>query len=647
MSVEAAAFETLLEAPPEPVHAFSDSRRLPGANLFFAGPAVVLTVAAAVGASAVARARAYQDWRRRVHGMAQALGWPDPQALAPDSVCEPAGTDAHQLAFAAPVQALFTATEVNEWAWERSATEAGVLPPQVSLTQPEDTLPVAHFAALAQAEYSRPLAQLRQAAQHHRLPFLEDDDTVSIGAGCGSVSYPRHCVPLVMDVPWPRLHSVPTALVTGSNGKTTTTRLLAAMARADGRVVGLSSTEGVWVGGALQAAGDYAGPAGARAVLRHPAVELAVLETARGGLLRRGLAVPQAQVAVITNISADHLGEYGIHHEADIARAKLVLAHAVRTAGTLVLNADDPTLMHTAAATPHAAQSRWALFSMRDAAHEPPAMSAMSASTASTASTATNATNATNALTALRQQGGSTCALHDGRLRLWHAGQSHDLGRAADLPLSLNGAASYNTANALAAVLAAVCLGLSIDAILQTLLHFGTHPGDNPGRLERWHHHGATVLIDYAHNPDGLAQLLRTARALKPRRLGLLLGQAGNRDDAALQALAEVAARAAPDRVQLKELPAMLRGRASGEVSRLLHQGLLHAGLPAAAIHHEADEFNAAHQLLAWAQAGDVVVLAVHTQQVRERLVSGLMAASAVGGDPQSPALRRSDWRLG
>jgi UDP-N-acetylmuramyl tripeptide synthase len=132
------------------------------------------------------------------------------------------------------------------------------------------------------------------------------------------------------------------------------------------------------------------------------------------------------------------------------------------------------------------------------------------------------------------------------------------------------------------------------------------------------------VLIDYAHNPGGLAQLLGVARALQPRRLGLLLGQAGNRDDAAIAELACTAAACSPDRVLIKELPGLLRGRAPGEVTALIERSLRAAGLAPERIGCHADEEGAALALMAWAEAGDVVVLPVHTRAVRQRLAAVL-----------------------
>jgi len=587
-----------VQAHDEAPHAFEESRRLTGPNRSSATPAVVLVPlgpAAHDGAT-------HGHWMAQVHAMCLALGWPSPAPRVHVPNCEmsrsadePAGV---MLAFVAPPDTLFTATEVNEWAWERAcAAHPAQAAAGFATAHPADDDPVAHFRARAAAERSRPVARLVAAAAERGLPLLQDDDTVSIGEGAGSVVYARAALPLPMDVPWNRLHAVPKVLVSGSNGKTTTTRLLAAMAQAAGYVPGLCSTEGVVVAGRTVVSGDYAGPAGARAVLRHPEVTAALLETARGGILRRGLAVQQADVAVVTNVSADHLGEYGIHSVEDVAEAKLVLAHAVADWGTLVLNGADSTLLRVAARLPHTQAARWGLFAQE---------------------------HGTAILDVLRQHGGSTCGVHQGRLLLSLHGQPHDLGAVADMPLSLGGAAAFNIENLAAATLAAALMGWPLDALKQVLHQFGQQLQDNPGRLQALHHRGASVLMDYAHNPDGLAQLLTVARALKPQRLGLLLGQAGNRNEQAITELARTAVRFKPDRVLIKELPQMLRGRAPGEVPALLEQALLAAGLPAAQLAHEADEEAAALALLQWSQPGDVLVLPVHTAAVRERLLAFL-----------------------
>jgi cyanophycin synthetase len=573
-------------AEPAARPAFDHSRRLPGPNRHFAQPAVVLTPLGSLAASATA----LHAWAARVRAVCAALGWaePDPQAHR-----HPVGTT---LAFRADAEVLLTATEINEWAWERVAAAADDFDWEQPL-EDDATRVAAHFAARAADERSRPLQRLRVAAAEHGLPLFEDDDAVSIGAGRSSVTHPRAALPLPMDLPWATLHDVPTLLVTGSNGKTTTARLLAAFVRAAGRTPGLCSTEGIVVGDTLVERGDYAGPAGARAVLRHRGVDVAVLETARGGILRRGLALTRADAAIVTNVSADHLGEYGIATVEDIAEVKLVVARAVQRGGVLVLNAADEVLMATAARLPHSTRARQALFAPE---HRHPR------------------------LVAHRAAGGSTCGVEGGQLICHHEGTAHELGAITAMPLTLGGAAGYNTLNIAAAVLATAAIGVPREVLRATLAAFGSTRSDNPGRLERFVHRGATVLIDYAHNPDGLSQLLAVARALQPapRRLALLLGQAGNRDDAAIAELARAAAAARPDRIVIKELPAMLRGRLPGEVPALLRAALVAAGIDPARIADHADELSAARCLLAWASPGDVVVLPIHTVAVREALAS-------------------------
>jgi cyanophycin synthetase len=576
-------------APPEPNHGFDNSRRLTGANRYFADPAVTLTP---LGASS-GNSTALKAWAARVRAMCEALGWPDPQ---PRIEKRAAGT---LLVFRAPPDSLLTATEVSEWAWERAAAEQGESTFDLAHDLGEDPGAAAVFAARSAAERVAALEALRAAALRYRVPLFEDDAEVSLGAGSGSRRWPREQLPAVDAVPWSELHDVPTALVTGSNGKTTTVRLLAAMAAAAGLTPGYCCTEGVFVAGEEVMRGDYSGPDGARVVLRHPAVQAAVLEAARGGILRRGLAVRRADVAVVTNISADHLGEYGVEDADDLAETKLVAARAVENGGLLVLNADDATLMAAAERLPHAAAARLALFA-RDHAHP--------------------------ALAALRAGGGSTCAVRNGDLVLCHAGRELSIGKAESLPLTVDGAAAYNIGNLAAAALAGMALNFAPESVTGVLRRFGSAPLDNPGRLERWHYRGALVLIDFAHNPEALDQLLRVARALRPPHLYLLLGQAGNRDDDAIAELARTAARFAPDCVMIKELPHMLRGRMPGEVPALLMRALLQAGVPRGRILEESDEETAARRLLEGAEPGDVVVLPVHTRAVRERIRAGLEA---------------------
>jgi len=533
-----------------------------------------------------------RSWREGIEAMRDALGWEERRTVAwlhPDGVA---------LAIAAPRERLFAATELNEWAWQRAAMAQLALPlPQApghpaswDFDSARETL-----RRLAQSEQRPALDALVARAHALGLPVYEDDEFVSIGAGKSSRTW------LLEDLASKRetielsgLSRIPTALVTGSNGKTTTVRLLAAMCAEAGRAPGYNCTDGVWAGGEQLESGDWSGPAGARCVLRDRRVEAAILETARGGLMRRGLAVERADAAIVTNISADHFGEYGIHSLADLARAKLVVVRALEPDGLLVLNADDAELVAASAGLP--CRTGW--FAL-DAGN--------------------------SFLLAARLAGAPACAPENGRLYLWLGTGRFDLGEVDAMPLTLSGLARYNIANIAGAALVAHALGIAPAQISAVLARFGARHGDNPGRLQHWRREGVDVLLDYAHNPDGLDGLLAIARALSPQgRLGLLLGQAGNREDDAIRALARTAAAAAPDRIVIKDLTDFLRGRAPGEVPALLRDELLRAGFDNVRLHTELSEIDAARSLLDWAQAGDVVVLPVHGRAARTALVDWL-----------------------
>ncbi|HEX5754739.1 MAG TPA: Mur ligase family protein, partial [Arenimonas sp.] len=269
--------------PPLP---FSDSRRLTGPNLYFAQPGAVLET---VGDGAEDAAR-FAAWRDYVARGRSALGWPD----APLVVRQHRGGAA--LAFAAPVDQLLTATELNEAAWQ-AACDARVLHAPGHPAGWDEASALHTLQRYAAMEIRPTLRALLAAAQARGTPALLDDEQLTLGLGRYSRSWPLDALPDSVAVPWDTLKAIPVALVTGSNGKTTTVRLLAALLRAQGLQVSHSCTDGVFIDDAQLESGDWSGPAGARAALRHPQAEAAVLETARGGILRRGLAVDHADAA--------------------------------------------------------------------------------------------------------------------------------------------------------------------------------------------------------------------------------------------------------------------------------------------------------------------------------------------------------------
>lgn len=556
-------------------------------------------------------------WRANVAAARARLGWDGPAA-------DVARVHARgmSLAMTAPFDQLFTATEVNEWAlcaalhdrdpmhWcglrdalRAAAAQSDVTPASPYPAEIDPSAALERLERIARAESRADLRALVAAAGERGLPLLLDDEMLTLGAGAGSRSFGTGRLPRGDDVPWPQLRAVPTALVTGSNGKTTTVRLVAACAGAHGWRAGYCCTDGVFVAGAALATGDYSGPAGARRVLRDERVEAAVLETARGGILRRGLAVTRADVAVVTNVSSDHFGEYGIHDLEALGDVKLTVGSVVPAGGRLVLNADDAVLR---------AKSEGLA---RRFGHCPPL--AWFAADADAPF-----------LAAHRERGGPTCGVRAGRLVLSQGGVEHDLGEVARMPLSVGGRAGYNVANLAAAALAATGLGVEPATVAGVFGRFGARVTDNPGRMMRFARNGVQVLVDYAHNPEGLAGLLDVARSLLAEggRLGLVLGHAGNREDRDIERLAATAARFAPAMVVVKELEGYLRGREPGEVPRILRDALLREGLPGEALTMQSTEIDAVRCALEWGRPGDVLALPVHGLAARDQVVATLQA---------------------
>ena len=316
-------------------------------------------------------------------------------------------------------------------------------------------------------------------------------------------------------------------------------------------------------------------------VLRDPRVEAAVLETARGGMLRRGLGVPRADAAAVLNVTEDHLGEFGMDTLADLVETKLVVRRAVTARGSLILGLDDPSLL------------RWR--GDRDVAVDGFALDPAVARR-------------------IREGefGGLGAWVEDGALYLRRAGSAGRLLAVDEAPMTLGGAARHNVANALAAVLVAARLGIGDDAVRRGLRAFGADLGSNPGRTTLIELAGVRILADYAHNPHGLAALLETAARIPHDRMLLVLGQAGDRDAEAMRAMCRVAWAARPDRILLKEMEHFLRGREAGEVPGLLAAELRRLGVGPDGVSWSGLELDAVREALAWARPGDLLLLPLH-----------------------------------
>jgi cyanophycin synthetase len=554
-------------------------------------------------------------WRGRIERAGARLAWVGRQS----AVRPHAG--GVLLAISAPGDQLLLATEVNEWAlcaalverdpkrWAglQDALIAAALDSADDGTNPavefapvlEETAALARFQRLAALEAVPGMLALLEVAAARALPHFIDDAELTLGAGVGSRSFSLRELPGISEVSWDELSDIPTAIVTGSNGKTTTVRLIAACARAQGWRAGFNCTDGVFIGAETVSTGDYSGPAGARLVMRDRRTQAAILEAARGGILRRGLALGRADAAVVTNISSDHFGEYGIDDLAGLADVKLSVGAVVATDGLLILNADDSLLRAKAneLAQRYGRRPSLAWFALdADLAY----------------------------LRDCRSRGASTCGTRHGRLCLHHLGRDYDLGPVSAMPLSIGGIATYNVSNLAGAALAALALGIPAATIAAVFARFGEKLTDNPGRMMRFEVNGTHVLIDYAHNPDGLRGFLAVANQLRGRhgRLALLLGHAGNRQDADIAELARAAAGFRPDLVVVKEDEAHLRGRAPGEIPGLIRSELLRLGMPEAALPVRDTELEAAQFALDWARPGDVLALPLHSPSARAAVVA-------------------------
>ena len=396
---------------------------------------------------------------------------------------------------------------------------------------------------------------------------------------------------------------VPVVAVTGTNGKTTTSRMVAHIAREHGLHVGWSSTDGIYVDGVLVEPGDYSGPSGAGRVLARAEVELAVTETARGGILLRGVGLAYNHVSVFTNVSADHLGLHGIDTLDQLAEVKSVVSRITRPDGWAVLNGDDPRVY----ATRTSLRARPWVFS-RDP--DSPAIR-----------------ETLNA-------GGRATTVIDGWLSVLAPGADPDpLVEVADIPMTLAGLSRFNVENALGAASAALGVGLPREAVVAGLRSFRPDPEHNPGRMNFFSRADVSVVVDLAHNEAGLEALLEIMAGVRRpgARLLLAMGAVGDRQDDLVGSLGEMAARDA-DVVVIAHKQRYLRGRTTEELDALFRAGAARVGRHDVPSHPT--EVAALRTLVEQARPGDVVGLMCHED--REGVYAWLAAEGFTADTPES-----------
>ena len=400
--------------------------------------------------------------------------------------------------------------------------------------------------------------------------------------------------------------TIPVVAVTGTNGKTTTSRMIAHIARTSGLVVGWSNTDGIYRDGVLVEAGDYSGPSGAGRALGLDGVQFAVTETARGGILLKGIGITRNDVSVVTNVTADHLGLQGIDTVDQLAEVKSVVPRITRKDGWSVLNGDDPRVL-----------------AMRGVISAKPWIFSRDPDSPAVREVLTD--------------GGRATTVIDGWITVLAPGVDPDpLVELVDVPMTLAGLSRFNIENALAAASAALAVGLTRDAVVAGLTSFRPDAEHNPGRMNFFSlpagdGESLSVVMDLAHNEAGLEALLEIMAGVRRpgARLLLGLGAVGDRTDELIDALGEIGAKGR-DIVAIGHKEWYLRGRTMDEIDALLRAGAARVGVTD--IDTYTTEVDCLAALVGRARPGDVVGLMCHAE--RQEAYDWI---AEHGGTPDSP----------
>ncbi len=545
-----------------------DSRRLTGPNLFWDQPGAILDITI----DHIPAERVISAWSVEVSRLMEAVGW------CADNICSRVYEGGASLVINAPIDVLYAACELNEVALNKAVVwlSGDARPDLRGVTN--------GLSEKVAAERNPNLLALKQAAARYRVPFLWDDDEVSIGFGKSAIIWPVSQLPAPDSIDWQGVGSIPLGIVTGTNGKSTTVRLASAILAAAGLRSGITSTDYIRVGEQVLDRGDYSGPGGARTLLRHPQAEAVVLEVARGGLLRRGIGVEHADAALITNVAADHLGEYGINTVAEMAEAKFIVRRALGAQAPLILNADDPESVSLVGSV----SNRVVWFGL-DAGHP--------------------------VLQAHLEKRGMAAYLSGGWLVLEENGKRQKIVQAKDIPITFDGAARYNISNALGAMALCHVLGVADTALATGLKTFSGDAETNPGRGNLFKKNGIWIFLDFAHNEHGIKAISDTVKAFHASRYIVLMGQAGDRSDKDIGALVTAVCGLNPRHLLVCELPGYERGRRTGKVPELIREFAIDEGVPEEFVTLFPSPVEGVKKALADARQGDCLVLLALTQR--------------------------------
>ena len=574
-----------------------DSRRLTGKNLFMDQSGAILD--AFVGG--VDKQTVVDTWLKHLAPLLEGVGWAKSKCVY--RIFE----DGVSVGFAAPIDALYAATDINEAAWEMASN---------TLLGDEDKTSdlselINKLNDSIKEERNPQLLDLISSAEDKGIAYLVDDDEFSLGYGTSAKIWEINDLPDLETINWVTYKTVPTALVTGTNGKSTSVRLSAHILQHAGIRCGVTSTDFIKVGDTIIDEGDYSGPGGARMLLRHPQTEAAVLEVARDGLVRRGLPIPQVDVALVTNVAEDHLGQYGINSVEALTAAKMMVAKAAKT--QLILNADDENIVHFVKLTHKQIKHQHDQIAKKSNLNvvkieQEPLAEYLPEKIVWFSLKETNPV-----IMAARKNLQTVCFLRDEHI-IYAVGESdgkneNTIINVKDIPMTLNGAAVHNVQNALGAVALSKALGVNDSDIREALSQFKSDAKDNPGRGNMFEYRGAKIILDFAHNVHSMDAMAKTLANIPAKRKILLLCHAGDRSDAEIHAMTTSSVAMKPDLVWACELTKYIRGREIGAVPKVIANSVIESGLPAGCIFYQDSPLKGAEDILKQLQSGDLVFI--------------------------------------
>tara|TARA_R110000737_G_scaffold352561_1_gene399080 strand:+ start:2015 stop:3733 length:1719 start_codon:yes stop_codon:yes gene_type:complete len=558
-----------------------DNRRLTGKNLLSDQPGAIIDAFV----SGIDKLVVVNIWSIYASRLLNAVNWSN------EKIYSRIFEDGISIAISAPMDALYAACDLNEIAWQLTCEELTNSPNQEVISAAIERL-----KATIAAEVKPKLLELIKQSKARNVVYLVDDEEFSLGYGTTAQCWPISALPEVSSINWSQYKSIPLAYVTGTNGKSTSVRIMSQIIKQAGKCCGVTSTDFIRVGDNIIDHGDYSGPSGARMLLRHRDTETAILEVARGGILRRGLPIDTVNAALITNIAEEHLGQYGINTLAALAQAKAVVTKGLlnhgQSKGTLVLNADDQNLV--ALAPQLLVNKCW--FSL----HE---------------------NNKT--LQQHKNNAGAICFVREQNLVYSDHNEESTIIAVNDIPMTLNGAALHNIQNALGAIGLAKSLNIENKAIKIALSNFASNSEDNPGRGNQFSVNNAQVIMDFAHNVHSMEAMAVTTANIKAPRKFLMLSHAGDRTDAEIIKMTKTALKMKPDFIIAAEVVKYLRGRAMGEVPQLIVDTALANGMKKENIFSFDSPFSGAKYIVEQLQVDDLALLMVLAE--REKITKLLL----------------------